>query len=67
MIICQIEREYSGWISIPFGVPQGSILGLLISLVLVDFFFFIVDEIDFASYAEGSTPYVNSSNIDAVI
>ena len=48
-----------------FGVPQGSILGPL-SLFFCDLFF-IINETDFASYADDNTPYVVGNNIEDVI
>ena len=50
-----------------FVVPQGSILGpLLFNIFLCDLFF-IMNETDFASYADDNTPYVVGSNIEDVI
>ena len=47
----KINSEYSYWEEILFGVPQWSILGpLLFNIVLCDLFF-IMENIDIASYA----------------
>ena len=50
-----------------FGVPQGSIVGpLLLNIFLVNLFFEVKD-IDIASYADDSTPFIVKNNIDHVI
>ena len=50
-----------------FGVPQGSILGpLLFNRFLADLFF-ILNNTEIANYADDTTPYTVSNNIDDLI
>ena len=63
----KINSSYSSWHEIIFGVPQGSILGpLLFNIFLIDMFF-IVENIDIASYADDNTPYIGANNINEVV
>ena len=63
----KVNSSHSSWEEIPFGFPQGSILGpLLFNIFLCDIFFVMID-IDFASYADNNTPYVSSDSIEDVI
>ena len=51
----KLNSSHSSWEEILFGVPQGSILGpLLFNIFLCDMFF-IMNDIDFASYADDNT------------
>ena len=63
----KINSPYNDWHDIILGVSQGSILGpLLFNIFLIDLFF-IVEDFDIASYANGNTPYVNANNMDRVV
>ena len=63
----RINNLYSTWMEIAFGVPQGSILGLLLfSFVLADLFF-IVNSTDIANYADDNMPHATANDIDSLI
>ena len=52
------NSEFSSWEEILFGIPQGSILGpLLFNIFLCDLFF-IMNDVEFASYADDYTPFL---------
>ena len=51
------NKTYSSWWEIVFDVPQSSIIGpILFNIFLADLFF-ILNEVDIASYADDNTPY----------
>ena len=63
----KINSTYSNWSKIPSGVPQGSILGpLLFNIYLCDLFL-ICEDIDYANYADDTTPYVCDTNLESIL
>ena len=63
----KVNRAYSVWKYIFYGVQQGSVLGLLLfSIHLCDLFCF-VENTDIASYADDNTLYSAEENKNTVI
>ena len=48
---------YSSWQDILFGIPQCSILGPLLFNIFLCELFLIINNVDFAAYADDNTPY----------
>ena len=62
----KINLTYSSWEEILFGVPQGSILGPLLFNIFMCDIFFILEEIDIASFADDTTPYAIGNSVDEI-
>ena len=64
-----INSNYSTWLEILFGVPQGSIMGpLLFNIDLCDLFLFLLEsESDVASYADDNSPFSCDKNTESVV
>ena len=63
----KIYDNYSFWSEILFGIPQGSILGSLLFNIFLVVLFFVVKDLDIASYTSNNKPFMIENNIDNVI
>ena len=63
----KVGTDYSAWLNIKYGVPQGSVLDpLLFNIFLNDIFFFIRD-ISIANYADDNTTYTTDINVENLL
>ena len=63
----KINKTYSSWSEILFGVPQRSILGLLLfNIFLCDLFLFVPDT-GIANYADDNTPHTTNKHLETVL
>ena len=63
----RISNSYSTWMEIVFGVPKGSILGLLLFNIFLADLFFILNTVDIANYAIDNMLYATANNIDSLL
>ena len=64
----KINKTFNNWANILHGVPQGSILSLLIFTVFLYDLFLFRPDIDLVSYADDNTPFAmgDSSELEVI-
>ena len=63
----KVNKAYSSWDNILFEVPQESTLGPILFNIFLSDLFLVVQNLDFASYADDNTIYDAGDNMDEVI
>ena len=63
----KINGEYSSWLELLLGVPQGSILGPLLFNIFINDLFYFVKESKLANYADDTTVYTIQEKIDQLL
>ena len=63
----KVNHIYSSWEEILFDVLQGSISGPILFNIFLSELFYVINDTDFSSYADGNTIYDSGNNINEVI
>ena len=63
----KVNNDVSSWATIDAGIPQGSILGPLLFNNYMNDIFWFTPEINIANYADDSTPYNTSNDIETLL
>lgn len=63
----KINNSNSAWSEVLLGMPHGSIMGSILFNIVLGDLFLVVNDINFANYANDNTIYDYVKNIDNII
>ena len=63
----KINETFRCWKDIEYGAPQGSILGALLFNIHLCDLFYVLDDVDIASYADDKTIFTVKENKECII
>ena len=63
---CEISNSFNEWAKISAGVPERSILGPLLSNILINDIFLFLQKCDLAYYADDSTMYASDKCVSTI-
>ena len=63
----KINQSFSSWEDVILRVPQGPILGPILFNMFIANLFLVIDDIDFASYADSNSIYCSNDCINDVV
>ena len=63
----KVGSSYSEFLSIIYGVPQGSIIGPLLFIMYTCYIFIVNKDVNFSSYADDTAPFITGMSFEQII
>ena len=62
----EVNGSFSSWKEVKLGVPQGSVLGLLLFTIFINDIFLLLNETEICNYADDTTIYCSHQELQEV-